>query len=48
VASLTPHGGLERLLCEAVMVKPGLTLRPQDVGGGRVRGYLLRRADHME
>ena len=26
------HGGLERSLCETVMVKPGLCWRPHDAG----------------
>ena len=30
------HGGLERPLCKAVQVKPGLPWRPQDVGDARV------------
>jgi hypothetical protein len=38
------HGGLERLLHEAVMVKPELHWRPQDVGDARIVESLLRKA----
>lgn len=31
--SLSPNGGLERSLCKAVKVKPGLSRRAQDLGG---------------
>lgn len=38
-----PHGGLEKPLCQAVKVKPGLPWRPQNVGDARAVGYLPRR-----
>lgn len=37
------HGGLERPLCKAMKVKPGLPWRPQNVGDARAVGYFQRR-----
>lgn len=34
------NGGLERPLCEAVKLKPGLPWRTQDIRDARVMGYL--------
>ena len=39
-----PHGGPGKILNEAVMIKPGLPWRPQDLGNARVVGHLPRRA----
>ena len=42
------HGGLEKSLHEAVMVKLGLSWRVQDVEDARAVGHLLRRAANRE
>ena len=42
------NGGLERPVCEAVKLQPGLPWKSQDVADARARGYLLRRAADME
>ena len=42
------HGGPERLLCEAVVVKPGLPWRSQDVGDARAVGFMLRKVANRE
>lgn len=44
MSGVSLHGGLERPLCEAVKVKPGLPWGPQDVGDARLVGYLPRKA----
>ena len=38
VSGVSPNGGPERSLCEAIKLKPGLPWRPQDVGNGRAMG----------
>lgn len=43
VTGVSLHKAQERLLCEAVNVKPGLHWRTQDFGDARVLGYLLRK-----
>ena len=44
VSGVSLHGDLERPLCEAVKVKPGLPWRDsQDVGEAEAVGYLLRK-----
>lgn len=40
MSGLFPHGGLERPLCEAVKVKPGLPWGPQVDGTARAMEYL--------
>ena len=44
MSGVSPHGGLEKPLCQAVKVKPGLPWRPQNVGDARAMGYLPRKA----
>lgn len=39
VSGVSLHGGLERPLCNAMKVKPGLPWRPQNVGDDRAVGY---------
>ena len=48
MSGVSLNEGLERSLCEAVKVKPGLPWRPQDVGDARVMGYLPRKAANRE
>ena len=48
MSGLSLHGSLERLLCEAVKMKPGLPWRPQDAGDVRAMGYLPRKAANRE
>lgn len=48
VSGVSLHGDLERSLCEAMKVKPGLPWRPQNVGDTRAVGYLQRRAANRE
>ena len=49
VSGVSLNGGLvERPLCEAVKLKPGLPWRTQDVRDARVVGYLPRRAAKRE
>jgi len=42
------YRGLERPLCQAVKMEPGLSWRLQDVADPRVMGYLLRKAANRE
>lgn len=44
MSGVSLHGGLERLLQEAVKVKPGFQWRPQNVGDARVTEYLPGKA----
>jgi hypothetical protein len=44
VSGVSLHGDLERPLCEAVKVKPGLPWRPQNVRDARATGSLPKRA----
>ena len=46
VVSLNKY--LDITLCEAVMLKPRLSWRSQDVGDARAMGYLPRRAANRE
>ena len=48
MSGISLNGGLERPLCEAVKLKPGLPWRPQNVGDARAIGYLSRRAANRE
>lgn len=43
MSGVSLHGGLERPLCKAMKVKPGLPWRPQNVGDDRAVGYFQRR-----
>lgn len=43
MSGVSLHGGLERLLCKAMKVKPGLPWRPLNVGDDRAVGYFQRR-----
>lgn len=42
------EGGPERLLCEAVKVKPRLKWRPKSLGDSRTTGHVWRNAVYME
>ena len=48
MSGVSLHGGLKRVWCEAVKVKPGLPWRPQNVGDATAIGYLLRGAANKE
>ena len=48
MSGVSLYGGLEKPLCEAVKMKPGLPWRPQNVGDARAMGYLLRGAANKE
>ena len=48
MSGVSLHGGIERPLCEAVRVKPGLPWGPEDVGDVRFVGYLPKRAANRE
>ena len=48
MSGISLNGGLERPLCEAVKLKPGLPWRTQDVRDAKIMGYLPRRAANRE
>lgn len=48
VSGKSTNGDLERPLCDAVKVKPGLPWETQNVRDARVVGYLLRKSAKRE